>query len=295
MEAYAVSHRMWMAAEERKAMVLREKFSELRKMLERVDHVAHVRPKVALVSFKEGYLNWRHESVKRVASLKQLTEGYLQERKVVTRVALKKILSLRRGMFTRNKNKPNFLKQETISEQVQNGAWDELQPSYFPAEYKNDFRLFRRSEDINGFPVTKCEAFFPQTELEKIERLMCDTSTRLAWDRNLSHFSEVGESGKPEEGTFYHIIESSVVKRFGFKGRDFLYKRVKSPCGERCKDITFASIEGDSPIAGTNAVRGFIHYQNYRIEEAPEGGTKLTITALVDRRHPSLLDCQHDM
>eukprot|EP01063_Lacrimia_lanifica_P005615 TRINITY_DN13377_c0_g1_i1.p1 TRINITY_DN13377_c0_g1~~TRINITY_DN13377_c0_g1_i1.p1 ORF type:complete len:501 (+),score=114.65 TRINITY_DN13377_c0_g1_i1:1015-2517(+) len=175
--------------------------------------------------------------------------------------------------------------------------WNAMQPLYFPSEYAHHFKFWRREADINDLPVTRCEAFYPNHSPSEIEAIMCDTKERLAWDRNLADFRAVDEAND----IYYHRIESSVLKKFGFKGREYLYKRIISDCdGVKCRNVLFTSVE-DGEVAGTQrapdstaaegedggSVRGFIHYQNYRMEEVEQDGdlgTRLTITAVVDAR-----------
>eukprot|EP00754_Rhynchopus_humris_P009232 Rhum_TRINITY_DN13966_c2_g1::Rhum_TRINITY_DN13966_c2_g1_i1::g.66571::m.66571 len=177
---------------------------------------------------------------------------------------------------------------QAVMDKVASEEWASLVPS-MPAEYAESFKLWRRSSDVAGLPATRCEAFFPGSSVGDIQDLVCDTQERMEWDKNRTHFECVDE----DRAIFYHKIESSVLKRFGFRGRDFLYSQQVSDCGEACKEITFESVDSasvcgdDSPYhpANSDAVRGDIKYQQYLIKEGRRDGsdgTFLTITAVVD-------------
>ena len=177
---------------------------------------------------------------------------------------------------------------QAVMDKVASEEWASLVPS-MPAEYAESFKLWRRTSDVAGLPATRCEAFFPGSSVGEIQELVCDTQERMEWDKNRTHFECVDEG----RSIFYHKIESSVLKRFGFRGRDFLYSQQVSDCGETCKEITFESVDSasvcgnDSPYhpANSDAVRGDIKYQQYLIKEGHRDGsdgTFLTITAVVD-------------
>eukprot|EP01065_Artemidia_motanka_P040333 TRINITY_DN5029_c1_g4_i1.p1 TRINITY_DN5029_c1_g4~~TRINITY_DN5029_c1_g4_i1.p1 ORF type:complete len:571 (+),score=62.03 TRINITY_DN5029_c1_g4_i1:210-1715(+) len=198
---------------------------------------------------------------------------------------------------------------EDLVRETGKDAWREIVPSRLPAHCRPFVRVYRRTDDIDGLPVTRLDAYFPGAEPQSVAEIVLDVSKRRQWDRNYADFRNLSN---PEQSqgvhygrqTMYHRVESPVLKFLGFSSRDFVYTRDVVQESEGGVVANYRSTEHQgAPTCG--AVRAKIVFQECAIrpetlrgwsadagaghvvcdevvQRSAETGTRVTMTSCVD-------------
>eukprot|EP01062_Namystynia_karyoxenos_P061837 TRINITY_DN5449_c0_g2_i1.p1 TRINITY_DN5449_c0_g2~~TRINITY_DN5449_c0_g2_i1.p1 ORF type:complete len:634 (+),score=180.68 TRINITY_DN5449_c0_g2_i1:75-1904(+) len=182
-------------------------------------------------------------------------------------------------------------------------SWKELKPKRLSDEHRPYVRIFRKTEDVEGTPVTRLDAFFPGIEPHAVAECMLDVGERRKWDKNYTEFRMLADHsaaqqqqeagcGEAEAGykipyglhTMYHRVESSTLRLLGFSARDFVYLRETERCGKDCvlTRFRYSDPPPEAPIPDTGAVQARIRYQECIVDSQSEmawledGGTPPT-------------------